>query len=455
MAILGYSPRFIAHIEFGGSLLVAFRASPLVFKFLPDAYRMVKEGTHDVLRGRSTQYGTDTDIQYQSIEGLTKAFNKAGGKQLGVMWLQHLMDKLGLDPTKISSWLQVIPTATFKLTTFTTNMQRAVVYLDGAAKAERRGWILDESGKRVDITPERAHEEGMRAALRTMGDLREMAPFEREVLTKMMPFYGWTKHILKYVASYPMDHPYRAMFLSNLANMNSEDVPSGLATRIQLLFFLGQPDADGNVTAIDARALDPLRDVANYASWSGFFSALNPIFTAPFATVDPNLIFGTNVLYPNVTYNTLYGTDQASASGNLLTAAEQYVPQIGALDAALALSSQYRNLRRTDPTAFINTITTALGIPFTPETINVKQMAAQNEIKRYHQAADAAAQAWSSATSGAQLLSMLKGYPTVPDPLQPDYNIPPAQLAAQYDALLKQTGAPPSEVAVSLPAPAY
>ena len=82
-------------------------------------------------------------------------------------------------------------------------------------------------------------------------------------------------------------------------------------------------------------------------------------------------------------------------------------------------------------------------------------MAAQNEIKRYHQAADAAAQAWSSATSGAQLLSMLKGYPTVPDPLQPDYNITPAQLAAQYDALLKQTGAPPSEVAVSLPAPAY
>ena len=85
----------------------------------------------------------------------------------------------------------------------------------------------------------------------------------------------------------------------------------------------------------------------------------------------------------------------------------------------------------------------------------MKQMAAQNEIKRYHQAADAAAQAWSSATSGAQLLSMLKGYPTVPDPLQPDYNITPAQLAAQYDALLKQTGAPPSEVAVSLPAPAY
>ena len=56
-----------------------------------------------------------------------------------------------------------------------------------------------------------------------------------------MPFYGWTKHIIKYVLTYPTDHPYRTQFLSVLATQNSDGFSSGLDQRMQLLFFLGSP----------------------------------------------------------------------------------------------------------------------------------------------------------------------------------------------------------------------
>jgi len=83
--------------------------------------------------------------------------------------------------------------------------------------------------------------------------------------------------------------------------------------------------------------------------------------------------------------------------------------------------------------------------------INLRQEAAKAEVSRYQLAATAAQNAWSSGD-----FSQIAGYPSVPDPLQPDYNISPAALQALYNELLRQSGGqPPSEVAVPLPAPAY
>ena len=148
------------------------------------------------------------------------------------------------------------------------------------------------------MTADRAHFEGMRAAERVMGNLQAMTPFERSIARKIMPFYGWTKHILKYVLTYPVDHPWRTMFLSTLATQNTDRFASGLDDRMQLLFFLGQPDASGNVSAVDIRELDPFRDVANYATIGGWLSSLNPVLTAPAVAIDPSIIYGNNVLYP-------------------------------------------------------------------------------------------------------------------------------------------------------------
>jgi hypothetical protein len=444
-AVLGYSPRFVAHIGLGGTFLLALR-HPTSFRFIGDAMKMMKDPDF-----RAQIHTTSTQIGYDKPESLgAMAFHEAAGKRMMWDWSQHLMEKLNLDPSKMTSWLKVIPQMTFKLTNTMTDMQRTLVYLDGAAKAERRGFYIDpESGERIEMTDARAQEEGMRAANRTMGNLAAMSPFERNMLTTIMPFYGWTKHVLTYVAEYPVDHPYRAMFLANMANMNSDQVSKALYTRIQNLFFLGSPDANGNVSAVDVRALNPLRDVANYATLGGLISSLNPVISAPFAMVDPQIVFGSNLLYPNVTYNQLYGTKDAAPSGSALTALEQFIPEATTVDAALGLSAQYRGLARSNPAALTKTIFESLNIPFAQvQHINLKQIAAQQEIDRYQAASTAAQSAFQSGDFGA-----LGNVPNVPNPLQTDYNISTPSLEELYNQTLKQTGLPPSEVLPSLPAP--
>lgn len=444
-AVLGYSPRFIAHIGLGGTFLLALR-HPTSFRFLPDALRMMKDPDF-----RARIHTTSTQIGFDKPESMgATEFARATGRTFIWHWGQHLMEKLNLDPSKMTSWLQVVPQMVFKLTNTMTDMQRSLVYLDGAAKAEGRGFYIDpETGERVEMTDARAQEEGMRAANRTMGNLSAMSPFERSWLTTVMPFYGWTRHVLTYVAEYPVDHPYRAMFLANMANMNSDEVAKGLYTRIQNLFFLGTPDANGNVSAIDVRALNPLRDVANYATLGGVISALNPVVSAPFAVVDPQIVFGSNTLYPTLTYNQLYGTRTAAPGGSILTAAEQFVPELTTLDAAFGLSAQYRNLQRSNPASFTKVIFESLNIPFAQvQHVNLKQIAAQQEIDRYQAASTAAQAAFQSGDFGA-----LGNVASVPNPLQPDYNVSPANLEALYKQTLAKTGLPPSEVLPSLPAP--
>jgi hypothetical protein len=445
-SVLGYSPRFIAHILFGGSFLQVMR-EPLSFFQMGHAYKMLKDPDFAAaIHTRSTQIGIDAPVSYGAME-----FHREGGKTLGRLWAHEFMDKRGLDPNKLSSWFQVIPHMTFKLTNTITDMQRAMVVLDGIRVAQRRGYYLDEAGNKIEgMTADRALEEGIKSANKVMGDLSRMTPLERQTIATVIPFYGWTKHILQYVATYPVDHPYRAMFLANLANMNSDEVSKGLYTRIQNLFFLGTPSANGDVSAIDVRALNPLRDVANYATLGGLISMLNPVISAPFAMVDPQAIFGSNVLYPNLQYNQLYGTKEAAPGGNLLTAAEQFVPELTGLDAALGLSAQYRRERQTNPAAFAKTIFQALNIPFAQvQHLNLRGIAAQQEIDRYQQAAAASKQALQTGNFGA-----LAGYGTVPNPLQPIYNVAPADLEALYNETLRTTGLSPLEVMPQLPTPA-
>jgi hypothetical protein len=351
-----------------------------------------------------------------------------------------------------------------------------VVYLDGATRAEKFGHFYEDelvprvdehgnpvlnnvTGKQVvderrvkrEMTAAEAHKEGMDAVSEVMGELRHMTPLERSWLVKMFPFYGWTKHILTYVLTYPLDHPYRAMFLGQLAEQNSQDMASGLPTRLQLLLFLGHPDAFGNVNTIDARALNPLRDTANYASAQGFFQSLNPIITSAIGTVDPQISFGGVPLYPHTTFNTAYGIKEAGPQGNLVTAAEQFVPQLSAADAAFNLSGQFAYLKSSNQAAFTKKVFESLNLPFFPQEINVRQIAAKSEVDRYQIAANDAYHAMATGD-----FSTLDTYPKdaqLPDPMNTMYNITPGQIEALYNQTMARYNMNPLEALPKLPTP--
>jgi hypothetical protein len=422
-----------------------------------DAYKMVKTGTIPRrLRQGAAERGK-YELAYPSLQGGLQAHAKAAGNDLGKHVVTETLDLNNWDRANPLHWVKAAAEVNFRFTNFVSSMYRAALYLEGSDKA---GHFIDpETG--VAMTPARAKAEGIKHALHVMGDLKSMTPLERNVFTRIMPFYGWTRHILNYVATYPVDHPYRAQFLTVQANLDSDSVAKALDKRIQFLFFLGSPDPSGNVKALDMRFLDPLRDTANYASWSGWIGALNPAIEAPIAAIDPNLVYGSTSLYPNVTYNQLYGIETSATQGNaLLTGAEQFVGQIGALDAAMNLSGQYRNLATRNPNQFAKTVFQALNIPFAQvQDINLKQRAAKGEIARYHIAANDAKNAWQqSGMQGTGIEKALSGYASVPSPMNPDYEVTPAQLQAIYNAALAAyPGQNPSDVIATppTPSPAY
>lgn len=435
-SILGLSPRFTAHIVFGGTYLLALRINPLTFRFLGDAYKATKGGIiPDEVFSNLTEEGS-ADI----------AFHYMAGRTATRLALEEKLVEKGINPKAAAmvTWIKSAMEINYRFTRVVGNMQRALAFIDGASKVEKLGYIIDQDGNKVlNISSEKAIDEGMKSVLHVMGDTRRMSPFERNIVTKILPFYGWTKHVLTYVLTYPVDHPIRAQILAGIAENNTLDVPDGLPMRIQLLFFLGSPTATGTVKALTVRALSPLRTMANYASLSGWISGLNPVITAPFATIDPSITFGSNTLYPTISFNDVFGVEQANPASSVgLAGIEQIVPQVSAIQAALGIGSQYRNLKKTDPTAFKKEIFESLNIPFlNVQHINTRQIAAKDEIDRYDQAKAAATTAFSTGT-----FTILKGYGKVPYPINTVYNVSPAQLQAMYQASMAEYGEPPGDV---------
>lgn len=450
-SILGLSPRYTAHIVFGGTFLLALRSTPYLFSALPKAIKAMRDGQLD-----PAMFRAPAEEGLGRFQSALKEHGIASGKNMAHLAVQEHIEKTqGILLSKASPfhYLKAMADLNFKFTRYVTRLQEAVAYFDYSSKAERSTDFIDHDGNRVPMTKERAHEEGMNHVLQVFGDLRSMSPLERQIAKNILPFYGWTRHILKYVLTMPMDHPWRAMVLSLIAFENSEAVPKGLPERLQFLFFLGAPDASGNATAVDTRFLDPLRDVGNYATLGGWIQGLNPVLLAPLAMLDPQLVYGSTQLYPNLTYNDFYGIETAGAQGNAVSGLEQFVPQLGAVQPitqALTKAASVRELA-TNPNSFWKSIFNDLNVPFAQvQKVNVKQIAATDAIARYEVAKSVASNAFSSGD-----FSSLAGYKTVPYPLNPDYEVTPAQLQAIYNqAAAEYPGQQPQNVLLPPPTPA-
>ncbi len=447
-SVLNLSPRYTAHITVGGTMLLALKSSPTWLKYMGRAWRGIHDGSLPIELDRTptTQGFVATAYEARDI---------ASGKQLAWLGVQeHIERTQGVRwaAAKAVHVAKALGDLNGRFTRLVVHMQGAVAFLDGMARAEGRGEYLDPvTGRMVTMTRERAMVEGMHHADSVLGNLGRMAPVERRLARKIMPFYGWTKHILKYVLMFPVDHPWRAMVLSQIAFNASADVSPALYTRMQFLFFLGKPGPTGAVSAITDRFADPLRDVANYGTLAGWFQALNPAIMLPLVQVfGPQAVYGSTALYPGITYNSFYGTETATSGASPWAGVEEFVPETGALQEAIAAASATRSLAKSNPNAFAKKIFESLNIPFAQvQSINVRQIAAKDEEHRYEIAKQAATTAWQSGNFG-----LISGYKSVPDPQNPDYEITPAELEAIYHAALAEYPTlPPSEVLAPLSNP--
>ena len=113
-SILGLSPRYTAHILFGGTVLLALR-EPLFFTKIPQMLENFQNGLDpEDLQTAATNMGT-TDFQLTSVPQALRAFHRKGAVQSVRMMMQEHIEKvqgITLAAAKPIHWLKALGTST-------------------------------------------------------------------------------------------------------------------------------------------------------------------------------------------------------------------------------------------------------------------------------------------------------------------------------------------------------
>ena len=159
-SILGLSPRYTAHVIFGGTMMAALRSSPYAVTMIGDAVRSVRDGTlPNSVFGHATELGFEEPIHL---------VQRAQGKDMAQLIVgEHVetVQKIKLAAAKPAHYLKALAQVNYNFVGYVRNLQAALTYyLDGAAKFERRhGWQGGGGGSRDgqdDLRLERAGREG-------------------------------------------------------------------------------------------------------------------------------------------------------------------------------------------------------------------------------------------------------------------------------------------------------
>jgi hypothetical protein len=256
-----------------------------------------------------------------------------------------------------------------------------------------------------------ANQEAALAAVnKTLVDVDNLTPFEKSTLTQFFPFWSFTRHTLQYVLTYPADHPLRASILAHVAQMTEETNQSGHPNRLSKLFYLGEPDALGNVTTVDFSNLNPFRSMAGAFSMAGFLSGLAPEFQIALKQFGINTLTGTPSLHTNFSYDAYTGTNQATRPKvDPLSWAEAFIPQVSLLDHYLLFTDTMRQLKASNPEAYKRSVFQELNLPFAIAPINIYDVRAKSAAAQYRDAQQVVADAMRTGNT-----SNLRQYVAVP-----------------------------------------
>ncbi len=378
-AVMAFSPTHLLHIWLGGMMGMALRGD---FRaFLPDVMQRTAAILHDPTLMHE---GVSTSLDIMRNEDIV---NYIEGKQTGRL-LQALHG-----PAKVAEF-------TRGLSEMGQNFYRAWLYSTEEYKALGDG-----------VTHEEASLRAMQATNKAFVDLNKMVPIERQIAKQIFPFYTFSGYAMRFVLSYPIDHPLRASILTNLGEIEAKDNQAhGLPNTLAMLFFMGSPDAKGNVWGTNLRAMNPYRDTATNFTKAGIFRQLFPAARGLLEASGFNTLDGSPDPYNGLAIDQNTGQLVATpTSGGPLKFAEAFVPELGTLDHFLGLSGQLRQLKQSNPQAFRKQLFQALNIPFVPQQTNVSslQTAAARRSLRVEQ--QDVSKSWKA-------LAPISGYTTVTVP---------------------------------------
>lgn len=226
-------------------------------------------------------------------------------------------------------------------------------------------------------------------------DVDNMTPFEQTVLKQIFPFWTFTKHILRYVLSYPADHPLRASILSKLALNIEAGNTSGDPGKLSKLLMIGGTDALGNVTSVDISNANPFRSMASIFSMAGFFQGLAPEYQLALKKMGFNTLTGTPSLAANFTYDQYAGTNVPQKTPmNLFDFVGTFIPEADIIDHYFLFTDTMRTLKTRDPYAYNKLLYQELNLPFIISPININDVRAKAAAMQFRDAQDAVANAF-------------------------------------------------------------
>lgn len=395
-------PRHLVHVGLGGLFALMMRSptSPLQFR---NAYRIMQDYKNGVRsdwltrHGSKNLYGSTTDFVAAKSIGATH------GNILSKFW-----QATGANVQRRMAQFEEMISDMYRVSAGLTAVKRGM-----------------------------SEEEAIAVMNKVAVNMDDLAPIERTIVKNVFPFYGFMKFMFRFMLTYPIDHPYRAAVLSRFADQERRDWNTLLPQKFMMTLFLGHPDSHGNIKSIDLRNLNPFRSFSNDFTLLGFFQSLNPMLTTPLTARGFNVLDATGSLYPNLEYNVNTGTLQAappSGSGQWYTAAEQFIPELGALDHFVGITDQMRRLKATNAAAYRATLYSQLNLPGVlapPVTINLPYVQERSEMDRYK----VAEQAVSRYTEGKGSADDLRSFSYVP--YQGQYYTPD-QFIAFWERLKQQ-----------------
>lgn len=353
-------PRHMVHVGMGG-LMMMMGDSPDALLDVGAAKNLMKgyrEGTLDAEVAAGIFKG-------HSIESADAEYALRAGRSIGRMQAQEWVKKGAKVADKLNQFED-----------YMSNMQRAMVY----ARDLRKGVDAEEALNHIN---------------RVFVDMDNLTPFERTTLRQVFPFWVFTKHIMRYVLAYPADHPVRAAILSRAVNQFEKDWATGMPKRFMQLFFLGEPDKNGNVTSVDMRNLNPFRSMYSVFSMQGFLQGSNPAVAMGAKALGINPLTSTPELFNGLHYDDFTGSLQANRpSIGIGDVASSIIPEFSAVDHFIGLTDQMRRLKKYSPEGYRRQLLSSMNLPFTTSETNVFDARASAETNRYRAAQKVVTQAW-------------------------------------------------------------
>lgn len=424
-SLLPLSPRWHTYNMISGAVMLGLRSeNPLMlFKYIREAKRMASEGgpgaalrnmddltLAEMKAGRtaapstgraSGEYLRDLDTtNYKALH------DYMAGRTLKRLWDSAFVKRVLRDP------FNALVEKSYGFNEWVDDFYKSMAYLEGSDRALTKG-----------MTREQQIVKGIEASRQILQNWDTLTPMERSAMRFLMPFYGWTRTLLKYTLTYPSDHPWRMAIISNFARAEETDMNLGLPQRLRDLLFIGDVDAEGNQTAINLSGMNPFRDIASYFTLAGFIgggegdigvltSQMNPAISTVLQWAGVNPSSGSPELYPDMRYDPTTGQLVAAPRENPgLSAIGNLLPQSRLFMNLTGMSNQYRELAARDPQAAGRMLASSAGIPVLNRQVNVPQEVTKAEALRLKYMRDQlneALKSGDSSTFGAM-------YPTLQD----------------------------------------